>query len=226
MLNMSVKLNEKSVLLKLSCEAHIINNLSVNMFIDTDILDSHEIVINIIKSQTTMNIYQDTIINLLVKFKVNHQIQSVYNKQQVVISFKSHTQLSIKLAVKHILSDDQEFIFTSEYHNIILYAHLVNANFIFMHAVNLSDKSIKILLKVKLDFLINFDEIEVYLVKLKAAELACVNQENLSYFDQNNLSHRLVNFTHSETVLSSDITVYDNKEIVRALSKIINCHDI
>ena len=87
---MSAKFNKKSVLLKLNCEAHIIDNLSANMLIDTDTLDSHEIVINIIKSQTTVNICQDAIINLLVKFKVNHQTQSVYNKQQVVISPKSH----------------------------------------------------------------------------------------------------------------------------------------
>ena len=74
MLNMSVKLNEKLVLLKLSYKAHIIDNLSANMFIDTDTLDSHEIVIDVIKNQTMMNICQNTIINLLVKFKVNHQI--------------------------------------------------------------------------------------------------------------------------------------------------------
>ena len=71
---MSVKLNEKSVLLKLSCEAHIIDNLSANMLIDIDTLDSHRIVINVIKNQTMMNVCQDTIIDLLVKFKVNHQI--------------------------------------------------------------------------------------------------------------------------------------------------------
>ena len=80
MLNMSVKLNEKSVLLKLSCETHVVDNLSANMLIDTDTLDFHEIVINVVKSQIIMNIYQNTIINLLVKFKINHQTQSVYNK--------------------------------------------------------------------------------------------------------------------------------------------------
>jgi len=74
MLNMSAKFNEKSVLLKLNCKAHIINNLSANMFIDTDTLNSHEIIINIIKNQTIINICQDVIINLLVKLKVNHQI--------------------------------------------------------------------------------------------------------------------------------------------------------
>ena len=73
-LNMSVKLNEKSVLLKLSCEVHIVDNLSTNMLIDTDTLDSHEIIIDVIKSQIIINICQDAIINLLVKFKVNHQI--------------------------------------------------------------------------------------------------------------------------------------------------------
>ena len=224
--NMSVKFNKKSVLFKLSCETHVIDNLSTNMFIDTDTLDSHEIVIDIIKNQIIMNVCQNTIINLLIKFKVNHQIWFVYNKQQVVISLKFHAQLSIKLAVKHILSDDWEFIFTSEYCNIILYAYLTNANFIFVHAVNLFDKSIKILLKVRLDFLINFDKTEVYLVKSEAAELACVDQENLSHFDQDNLSCRLVNSTCSETVLLSDITVYDNEEIIRALSEIINHYDI
>ena len=74
MLNMSAKLNEKSVLLKLSCEAHVVDNLSANMLIDTDTLGSHEIVIDVVKSQTTVNVCQDAIINLLIKFKVNYQI--------------------------------------------------------------------------------------------------------------------------------------------------------
>ena len=81
MLNMFAKFNEKSVLLKLSCEAHVVDNLSINILIDTDTLDSHEIVIDVVKSQTTVNICQNAIINLLIKFKVNHQIQFVYNKQ-------------------------------------------------------------------------------------------------------------------------------------------------
>jgi hypothetical protein len=49
-LNISAKLNQKLALLKLSCEAYIIDNLLASMLIDTDILDSHEIVINIAKS--------------------------------------------------------------------------------------------------------------------------------------------------------------------------------
>ena len=72
MLNVSAKFNEKSVLLKLSCEAHVVDNLSINILIDTDTLDSHEIVIDVVKSQTTVNICQNAIINLLIKFKVNH----------------------------------------------------------------------------------------------------------------------------------------------------------
>jgi len=95
-----------------------------------------------------------------------------------------------------------------------------------MHAVNLSDKLVKISLKVRLDFLTDFNETEVYLIKLKAAELAYVDQDNLLHFDQDNLSHRLVNSTCSEIVLSSNITVYNNKEIVKALSEVINYHDI
>ena len=62
--------------------------------------------------------------------------------------------------------------------------------------------------------------------KFEAAELACVNQDNLLYFNQDNLSCRLVNSTCSETVLLSSITIYDNEEIIRTLSKIINYHDI
>ena len=52
-----------------------------------------------------------------------------------------------------------------------------------MHAINLSDKSVKILSKIRLDFLTDFDKIEIYLVKLEAAELACVDQNNLSHFN-------------------------------------------
>ena len=74
MLNMSAKFNEKSVLLKLNCEAHVVDNLSVNMLISIDTLDFHKIVLNVVKNQTTVSICQDIIINLLVKSKVNHQI--------------------------------------------------------------------------------------------------------------------------------------------------------
>ena len=95
-----------------------------------------------------------------------------------------------------------------------------------MHAINLSDKSIKFLSKIKFDFLTDFDEIEIYFTEFKAAELAYINQNNLLHFNQNNLSYKLVNFTCSETVLSSSITIYNNKKIIRALSKIINHHDI
>jgi len=95
-----------------------------------------------------------------------------------------------------------------------------------MHAINLSDKLIKILSKVRLDFLTNFNKTEVYLVKFKAVELACIDQDNLLHFNQDNLLYRLVNSTCSETVLLSSITVYSNKEIVKALSEIINYHDI
>src|SRR5436189_1504357 len=77
MLNVSAKFNKKSILLKLSCEVHVVNNLSANMLIDTDILDSHKIVINVIKNQAMMNICQNAIIDLLVKLKVNHQTQLI-----------------------------------------------------------------------------------------------------------------------------------------------------
>ena len=50
MLNMFAKLNKKPVLLKLNCEAYIVDNLLTNMLISTNTLDSHEIVINIVKS--------------------------------------------------------------------------------------------------------------------------------------------------------------------------------
>ena len=93
-----------------------------------------------------------------------------------------------------------------------------------MHAINLSDKSIKISSKIRFEFLTDFDETEVYLAESEAAELAHVDQDNLSYFNQNNLW--LVNFTHSEIILLSSITVYSNKQIIKILSKIINYYDI
>ena len=52
-----------------------------------------------------------------------------------------------------------------------------------MHAVNLSDKLIKISLKIRFDFLINFDKIEIYFIKSEAAELAHIDQNNLFHFN-------------------------------------------
>ena len=91
---------------------------------------------------------------------------------------------------------------------------------------NLSDKLIKISLKIRFDFLINFNKIKVYFAESKAVKLACVDQNNLLYFNQNNLSCRLVNSTCSETILLSNIIIYDNKKIIRTLNEIINHYDI
>jgi hypothetical protein len=99
-----------------------------------------------------------------------------------------------------------------------LYTYLANANFIFIHTINLSNKLIKILQKVQLGFLTNFDETEVYLTAPEAAELAHMNQDNLS--------PRLVNPTCFKTVLLNGITVYSNNKMIEALAEVINHHDI
>jgi hypothetical protein len=87
-----------------------------------------------------------------------------------------------------------------------------------VHTVNLSDKLIKIPQKVWLGFLTNFDETKAYLAAPEAAKLAYMNQDNLS--------PRLVNPTHSKTVLLNSITVYGNNKIIETLAEIINHYNI
>ena len=71
---------------------------------------------------------------------------------------------------------------------------------------------------MRLSFLTDFNETEAYLAVFKAAELTRINQNRLLY--------RLINPTYSEIVLPNGIIVYGNEEVVKALSEVINCHDI
>ena len=105
-LNILVKLNEKPVLLRLSCEAYVVNNLSANMLIGANILGFYGIVINIAKSQATVKSCQNAVINLRVKPKVNYLTRPIYNKQRIIIPPKSKVKLPIKLIAKHTLLED------------------------------------------------------------------------------------------------------------------------
>ena len=130
-----------------------------------------------ISNSHTTRTRQNATIPLRVRAKAHHTTpQAVYNKQRVVILPFSHARLPVK--VNRQIPGDRDSLFTPEYKQITLYNHAVDANFSFVHAINLSDKPIVIPRKARLGTVSNLEEVNACMAH-QDAEIARADQDSL-----------------------------------------------
>ena len=113
-------------------EIHLVDNLKINMFLNNDIIEFENFVIDIIKKHAMINNI-DIIISLKIRFfKLTIQ-RSIHFKKITIISL--HVEMIV--VVHHVeLSITKNFLFESnDNFNFILYAHFVDAfiKFIVVH---------------------------------------------------------------------------------------------
>ena len=116
--------NDQKITSLFKREIHFVDNLKINMFLNNDIIEFENFVIDIIKKHAMINNI-DIIISLKIRFfKLTIQ-RFVHFKKIIVIS--SHVEMIV--VVHHAeLSITKDFLFESnDNFNFILYAHLVDA---------------------------------------------------------------------------------------------------
>ena len=116
--------NDQKITSLFKREIHFVDNLKINMFLNNDIIELENFVIDMIKKHAMINNI-DIIISLKIRFfKLTIQ-RFVHFKKTTVIS--SHVEIIV--AVHHVeLSTTKDFLFESnDNFNFILYAHLVDA---------------------------------------------------------------------------------------------------
>ena len=101
--------SDNSVMIKITRETHLINDLKVNMLIDNDCIDFEKIIINFAKNIVYINSC-DVIVAVNVKtFRIIVQI-SVYARKIVIMSL----QFEITISVHYIIIfNDRDFLFES-----------------------------------------------------------------------------------------------------------------
>ena len=148
------KLNELLTTTFLTVEAHLITNLKVNMLIDTDIIASQEICINLKKQLLIIKVCQNLQTSIkIVTRQQSHLKRTMRVKFNTVIS--SHSTIDIFMIYHESLFNDRDFLFEFQCFNDLdnddeIYAHVVDFSLIFVQIRNVTDRLITLFKRVKL----------------------------------------------------------------------------
>ena len=142
-LNFEAQLNSKFMITKMKIEAHIIDNLRINLFLEINNLVSQEVVIDLIKQQAVISACSNIIVKINISAKSSHQlIHSVYINVKMIIL--SHSEIHILIRIYKIfkLSENQDYIFKLKSDLLIFYIHVMNVLLSFTHIINIIKKSV------------------------------------------------------------------------------------
>lgn len=206
-----------AVLVKVMIEAYITDNLRAGLLLGTDIMVPHGIVLNLGTAHATVASCPAAAIPLQVAAKP-HRITSlpVYNKSRITIPAHSHARLPV--LTSKAIPTDRDAIFTPEYKHLTLYSHVVDSNFSFIHAVNLSDKPVTIPRKVRLGTLSDMEDVNACLVSPNAAALARTEQDNIKYKSPGTMSKD----DDNERKLPNGVTVWGDDVVAQKLAQMVN----
>ena len=112
----------KAIIIK---KIHLIDNLKVNMLIDTNFIESKKIDINILNWTTYID---NCDVIAVLKIRISRIIvQTFVHARKIIIVF-SRSKITISIYY-NIISIDKNFFFELNKFNFSLYAHLINFKF-------------------------------------------------------------------------------------------------
>ena len=143
---------DKSVVTKIIREAHVVDELKVKMFIDTDVIESKQIDIMTSSNQTSID-NCDVTISIKLQASSSRRVKQTIQADKTIVIF-SHSQLVIlfRRFSKKFLSN-RDFLFESVECNLSLYAHVVNVITDVILTRNEIDKSITLSRKFRFDII-------------------------------------------------------------------------
>ena len=82
---------------RIKIEAHIVENLKINLFLEIDNLILQEVVIDLIKQQVIIDACSNAIIKLNISAKSSYQLtHSIYIDAKIIVLFYSEIHILIK----------------------------------------------------------------------------------------------------------------------------------
>ena len=161
------KKNDKSITLMFRREIYLINNFKTNMFINNDIINSKNIIINSIKKQTFINNI-NVIILIKVKLSKNNIQRLIHIRKIIVVLF----YIEMIVFINNInLSKNKFFLFEFvENVNFTFYVHLIDT-FIFVVVIrNDYVQSIQIFRNFKFDRISKLNYFNAFQINSKQIE--------------------------------------------------------
>ena len=92
---------------RIKIEAHIVENLKINLFLEIDNLILQEVVIDLIKQQVIIDACSNAIIKLNISIKSSHQLtHSIYINIKVIVLSYSEICIFIRICETFKLSEN------------------------------------------------------------------------------------------------------------------------
>jgi hypothetical protein len=222
--------SNKSVLIKIVREIHIIENLKANMLIENDVLDSEEFVLDV----SNKSVYIKSC-NIIIELKIRSR-ETFFRKNVVVesiitISSRQEQRISVNMS----LSEDRDFLFTFFKNAIVtLYYHLVNAKTTMIIARNESEEIKKLSAKYKLEDVseINYDkcfrisklDLTTKSSKKSRIEKTATSQIQLiTIMSKRIRSALIINLADKrhEITLSNDVMIFEHVKEIKAYTTLV-----
>ncbi len=160
-------ISESFEIVKLTRQAHIVDNLRAKFLMSMNILRLEEIILDISRRRLILSLCENLKMSIRVisksKFRINRLILV---ERQISISAKSVISISIRM--KDSLSD-RDYLFQSVTRDLNLdsieevMTHMMNVNLAAVQICNFTNKSVIISRKARLNRLIEYEEHECYL---------------------------------------------------------------
>ena len=140
-------------------ELHIVNNLSVKIFIDVNIMISEKMNISIKCGTIIINACENMIVLISIRVKDQTVHTSIFNKKRIVVLI--HTMMLIDVvdtSIKLNLLCDRNFMFKSEALNkLSVYTHIIDANITSVFVQNDFNQSIMLPRQACMNKIIEYD---------------------------------------------------------------------
>ena len=210
-------------------EVHVIKNLRCKFFLKINILKAEQITINLINKIMVIFTCKNLIVLIKIALKPNARIcRVIHFKNQIVIFFKSMTQVPTYMKNKS-LSDDKNYFFESNQQQLTtslkqlngFYIHVCHDNVAEVHVRNDKNMTIKISRRARLRTLIEYEAKKCYQIDDEYHEVAMVsNIQNMKIWFQNESN----DFTISEFFHESEIRAWF-QNVMNNLTMFESFHD-
>ena len=161
-------------------ELYIINDFDVNLLIENDVLISKNMIVDLDRRRLIIDNCEGLKISIKMKARKNFHIKRIIRARQAyIIMFDKIIEISIIWRDRN-LSNDRDLLFKlncSHYlsHENNSYVLIINVNFNKIFVRNIIEISVTLIRRIQLNIVIEYNQIEYYLIMLDENHKAIEN---------------------------------------------------
>ena len=215
--------NEKAAIARIKELFHIVENLTAKILIEMNIIESKQMSIDFEKVH--IKSCENLMTNLKSKSFTESKIKKVIMCSTAITIF-SHINMFVSTIIREKFKtlSNKDFIFNSTHDHRFdqkedILSHIVNANFSCVNVRNITNISVFILRRSRLEIIQEYEDEKCYFAFSKDAHLAA--EQWITRIKKLMIRALLAAFEAAETILLNEITVYETSDVTATLKTVI-----